>query len=1343
MKKQLQSIVPAILMLLCSLTTYSQYTVGDVLEINMNDDPQQKARFVITGIIVGKTVRLESYLGAKKNVNIPQRVIFNNDNTLSYEVTAIGDNAFKEKQLRSVTIPNNIESIGYGAFHQNQLEEVTLGDNVTSIGDHAFQFNELTSVTIPNSVESIGLAAFSDNELTSVTLGEKVTSIGGHAFRFNELTSVTIPNSVESIGLAAFSDNELTSVTLGEKVTSIGDYAFRDNQLESVTLGENLRSIGNHAFQFNKLTSVTIPNNVESIGQQAFADNQLTSVTLGEKVTSIVNWAFTANQITHIRALGNTPPTLGGDNTFQNRGNIDVVVPTGALTAYKNHTDWADFKSITEVIVIGDTFTANHITYEVTALGSTNTVTATSYNTDGGTSVTIPQTVDHGVNTFTVNVIGNDAFKGKQLTELTFITPSNVTSIGVAAFRNNQLTSVTLGENVTSIGGQAFQFNELTSVTIPNNVESIGQQAFGNNQLTSVTLGENVTSIGGHTFQFNKLTSVTIPNNVESIGQQAFADNQLTSVTLGEKVTSIVNWAFAANQITHIRALGDTPPTLGGSNTFQNRGNIDVVVPRGALTAYQNHTDWADFKSITEVIEVGDTFTANHITYEVTALGSTNTVTVTGYNTNGGTSVTIPQTVDHDQNTFAVTSIGDNAFREKQLRSVTILDGVISIGNSAFRDNQLQSITIPNGVDRLENFTFYGNQLTHVNIPASVTSMGISAFRFNNLTQVTLPENIMDIGSEAFANNPIETVIALGNTPPTLGTDTFTDRTTIDVVVPKGNPTGYIQSVYKAETAWGTGFKSITEVIEVGDTFTANHITYEVTALGSTNTVTVTGYNTNGGTNVTIPQTVDHDQNTFAVTSIGDNAFREKQLRSVTILDGVISIGNSAFRDNQLQSITIPNGVDRLENFTFYGNQLTHVNIPASVTSMGISAFRFNNLTQVTLPENIMDIGSEAFANNPIETVIALGNTPPTLGTDTFTDRTTIDVVVPKGNPTGYIQSVYKAETAWGTGFKSITEVIEVGDTFTANHITYEVTALGSTNTVTATSYNTDGGTSVTIPQTVDHGVNTFAVNVIGNDAFKEKQLTELTFITPSNVTSIGIFAFQFNQLKEVTIPNNVESIGVVAFRNNQLTSVTLGENVTSIGGQAFQFNELTSVTIPNNVESIGQQAFADNQLTSVTLGEKVTSIVNWAFAANQITHIRALGDTPPTLGGSNTFQNRGNIDVVVPKGNPAGSNETAYKTAWGTGFKSIIEEGSTLSVNNTNNLKDFKIYPNPVQDIINIQLHNGQELKQVNIYNISGRHVYTGSRSQIDVSRLPSGMYLLEITTKTDARPVKRIIIE
>ena len=71
--------------------------------------------------------------------------------------------------------------------------------------------------------------------------------------------------------------------------------------------------------------------------------------------------------------------------------------------------------------------------------------------------------------------------------------------------------------------------------------------------------------------------------------------------------------------------------------------------------------------------------------------------------------------------------------------------------------------------------------------------------------------------------------------------------------------------------------------------------------------------------NVVIPKSVTYNGATYAVTSIGFEAFRScSGLTSVTIPNSVTSIGSYAFYDCRgLTSVTIPNSVTN--NFQYFG----------------------------------------------------------------------------------------------------------------------------------------------------------------------------------------------------------------------------------------------------------------------------------------------------------------------------------------------------------------------------------------------------------------------------------------
>lgn len=68
----------------------------------------------------------------------------------------------------------------------------------------------------------------------------------------------------------------------------------------------------------------------------------------------------------------------------------------------------------------------------------------------------------------------------------------------------------------------------------------------------------------------------------------------------------------------------------------------------------------------------------------------------------------------------------------------------------------------------------------------------------------------------------------------------------------------------------------------------------------------------------------------------------------------------------------------------------------------------------------------------------------------------------------------------------------------------------------------------------------------------------------------------------------------------------------------------------------------------------------------------------------------------------------------------------------------DFRVYPNPTDGVITVEIRNATSLKEYRITNLMGQTLLTGSvdaeSSQIDVSSLPSGMYFITLgplTTK------------
>lgn len=134
----------------------------------------------------------------------------------------------------------------------------------------------LSSVTISNNVTSIGQSAFAGcSSLTNLTIGNGFTSIGNYAFQScSGLTSFTIPSSVESIGnLAFYRCTSFTSIDIPDNVTSIGNSVLQScSSLSSCTIGSGVTSIGSNAFSFcTSLSSITVnATTPPTLGKNAF-----------------------------------------------------------------------------------------------------------------------------------------------------------------------------------------------------------------------------------------------------------------------------------------------------------------------------------------------------------------------------------------------------------------------------------------------------------------------------------------------------------------------------------------------------------------------------------------------------------------------------------------------------------------------------------------------------------------------------------------------------------------------------------------------------------------------------------------------------------------------------------------------------------------------------------------------------------------------------------------------------------------------------------------------------------------------------------------------------------------
>lgn len=399
-----------------------------------------------------------------------------------------------------------------------------------------------------------------------------------------------------------------------------------------------------------------------------------------------------------------------------------------------------------------------------------------------------------------------------------------------------------------------------------------------------------------------------------------------------------------------------------------------------------------------------------------------------------------------------------------------------------------------------------------------------------------------------------------------------------------------------------------------------------------------------------IRATVTYNGVTYRVTTIGNNAFFNSTIKSISGGGNITKIGLCAFYGcKSLTSIgNILDNVTEIPSEVFDGcTSLTgNITITAPITSIGNNVFHncsddnlsvsFTNLTDAVISQSafcgftglksvagtVKSIGYIAFNSCTNFENLELYNTttPPTLGSDVFNNSSKLTVYV---HPD--ILASYQAADGWkDLSLQSLSEKVYYNVTpADGNGLIYHLNTFDARGTAQVSNIGSCGN-DVVIPATITYGWKTWNVTGINNSAFSGTKIKSVS--GGENITSIGVSAFQAcsyltsigNLLDKVTnIPNK-------AFYNcTALTGeITLNAAITNIGEYAFyyctnpglslSFTNLTNATIgkwafhtckglksiEGTAESIGMEAFRDcYNLTSIgNLLDNVTDIPNNAF---------------------------------------------------------------------------------------------------------------------------------------------------
>ena len=1120
-------------------------------------------------------------------------------------ITAIGSNAFEDKGITRIVLPDTLTSIQAEAFAYNPLEEITIPAGVTFIGREAFTYTEIASLT------------FSE--------GAQIATIEQYAFECTRnLTEVILPASLTTMGRGVFQQSGLTSVTFEEGIAleRIPENAFTETKLTSIVLPDSVNYIDHNAFmEIPTLQSVTF-GNAESISLQsnAFYHTGLTSLHIPANVTYIGEYSLVAlTNLTEITVDANHPYYKSEDGLLLSKdGRKLIVVPagrTGSLTvpASVEMLGFGAFEEtkLSEVNFVPD---ANILTLGYRVFFKANNIT----------SIDIPK-----------SVISIDYYAFaycENLQTVNFAEDNQLKGIYEGAFCGDiNLENITIPDTIVEISDFAFYgCSKLDRVPVSENgiVKGIYSYAFAYTGISGeFTTPETLIDIGDYAFMGTKITKLTVPDTNQwdlIIGIGAFEEcYKLEEVTLpfigaslDDMQYSWLGYIFGAGSYeanaTYVPASLKTVTitegqTLVGIGGFAYLTSVETINLPHSICALYNEAfkDTTTRYELTNTIMVWTVMPDGRIDpraeYEHFGQGLSGHLTLAGAGVLG-----------NGEWTDGVKSI--HILDCSDLTGITLPEGITSV---ALHDcTGLLNIVVPNTVYSL---SLEGcSVLTNAVVPDN--AIWVTFRRCSSLETLTIGKTSADITLEEC--NALSSIIVDSENPRYEVIDGILYDKEFDSIyfVPQnvqGHVTipEYITAIEERAFYYRTGLTGVT--ISDNVTFIGEKAFFECTGLTdvtiSNNVTSISDYafyGCAGLTSITIPG----NENT-----VGNYAFFGcAELTSVVINSGVESIGERAFSNcGNLTNLTLPEGITHIGAGAFHSCvNLTVLEIPHSVTSIGEAAFGgCMSLRKVTIGDGVTDIKRGTFANCYDLPIITLSANLTYIEESAFSGCRNLKQVinnsslniVPGSDDHG--QVAYHAETVINK--EGVVLSAEEGLHYTLDEhgfLYYE-----KDGNYTLRAYMGDLET-VTLPNDLEghaYSIKNFKTSakhviipetITSIDEFAFYECSEVTSIfVPDTVTSISDWAFySCFQLKSINIPEGVTSIGNYAFTNClSLENVTLPNSLTKIGDSAFCVGRsLTSITIPDNVTYIGSKAFDGcENLMSVNIPNGITRIYNSTFS--------------------------------------------------------------------------------------------------------------------------------------------------
>lgn len=577
--------------------------------------------------------------------------------------------------------------------------------------------------------------------------------------------------------------------------------------------------------------------------------------------------------------------------------------------------------------------------------------------------------------------------------------------------------------------------------------------------------------------------------------------------------------------------------------------------------------------------------------------------------------INIPTEISHNDTTYYVIGIADNAFSgNKQIKKFTFDPAcdMQYIGEGAFSGCQnLTNIELPSTITEIKPYTFAYCGLKFIEIHNLITQIGERAF-FNckNLKTIVMGENVEKIGNYAFARCSSLTSFTIPEKTKHLGYE-------------------ILQSSNKLDTIF---FNAIN--CETSGAYYDNRIDRTIGAFEYNNSIKeiIFGdrveripeyllYNCHSIDSIYFPKSITQiDRFALHNTEWFDGA-KSDMLYVNNILYAYKGNKDSIFAEQFKENITT------IENHCFANNQkLKYINLPSNILYIRNSAFEnCTNLTKINLPYDLEFIGDYAFRNCKNLTNIKLNNLLEHIGKYSFSNCSNIENIFLPHSLKSMSEAVfYNCANLQRANIPDSIKYVPAGS-FSKCPKLEKVTLH---NKITAIEEYAFAGCSrldsITIPWTcASIGSRAFShCHSLSKIDLKAKSLRidPLAFYNCENIYYIDLLC--------------VYQIGRKAFANcTNLSYISLGKELKTISNYAFEnCSSLFKVVIPQSVTKIGKSAFANcSYLSTVEIDNATTTIEDYAFSNCHLLTNVSLGYNTTKIG-IGAFRNCHNLTKIEIK---------------------------------------------------------------------------------------------------------------